>query len=68
MHSERDCDRSAPRRTPGLGRRFLTALLAGADEALRASRREEEDEPAAEDDLCRVWPAHSRMTRGHQEP
>ena len=68
MHSEHHCDRSAPRRTPGLGRRFLTALLAGADEALCESRREEEDERATEDDLCRVWPAYSRLTRGHQEP
>ena len=67
MHSEQHRKRSAPRRTPGLGRRFLAALLAGADEALAESRGEEADQ-AAEDDLCRVWPAHGRATRGYREP
>ena len=50
----------------GFCRRFLIPLLAGADEALRESRRDA-DEQAAEDDLCRVWPAHSRLTRGYEE-
>ena len=66
MHSEQHRERSTPRATPGLGRRFLTALLTGADAALADSRREQ-DEHAAEDDLCRVWPAHSRLTRGYEE-
>ena len=56
----------APRRS-GFGPRFLAALLTGADEALRESRRDA-DEQDAEDDLCRVWPAHSRLARGHEEP
>ena len=67
MHSEQHRDRSAPRARPGFGRRLLAALLAGADEALAQSRRDE-DERAAEDDLCRVWPARSRLTRGYEEP
>ena len=67
MNSEQHRDRSAPRGRPGFGRRFLAALLAGADEALRESRREE-DERAAEDDVCRLWPAHSRLTRGYEDP
>ena len=67
MNVERHRDRSARRATPGPRRRFLAALLAGADEALRESRRDE-DERAGDDDLCRVWPAHSRPTRGYEEP
>ena len=51
----------------GFGRRFLIALLTGADDALQSSRRDA-DEQAAEEDLCRVWPAHSRLTRGYEEP
>ena len=67
MNSEQHRNRSTPRSGPGFGRRFLIALLAGADEALRQSR-DEQHEQAAEDDLCRVWPAHSRLTRGYEEP
>ena len=67
MNSEQHRNRSTPRSGPGFGRRFLIALLAGPDEALAQSRREE-SELAAEDDLCRVWPAHSRLTRGYEEP
>lgn len=66
MNSVKHRKRSAPRRTPGLGRRILAVLLTGADEALREARREE-IERAAGDDLCRVWPAHSRLTRGYRE-
>ena len=66
MH-ERQQHRTPARRRSGLGRRLLAALLAGADEALRESRRDA-DEQAAEDDLCRAWPAHSRLTRGYEEP
>ena len=66
MNSKQHRKRSAPRRTPGFGRKFLAALLTGADEALERSRRDEH-ERAAEDDLCRLWPAHSRLTRGYEE-
>ena len=66
MH-DRQRHRTRTRRRSGFGRRFLTALLTAADEALRESRRDA-DEQAAEDDLCRAWPAHSRLTRGHEEP
>ena len=66
MNSNQHCKRSAPRRKPGFARRFLAALLAGADESLKESRREE-NERATEDDLCRAWPAHSRLTRGYEE-
>ena len=66
MNSNQHRKRSAPRRKPGVARRFLSALLSGADEALEESRREE-IEQATENDLCRVWPAHSRLTRGYEE-
>lgn len=66
MASEQHRDRSAPRADPGFGRRFLIALLAGADAALERSRRDQDDQ-ADGDDLCRVWPAHSRLTRGYEE-
>ena len=50
----------------GFLRAFLAAFLDGADEALRQSRREE-DAQAAEDDQCRLRPAHSRLSRGYEE-
>ena len=67
MKAEPDCKRSAPRTTLGFRRSFLAALLTAADGALARSRREAE-ERASEDDLARVWPAHSRLTRGYEEP
>ena len=66
MNSEQHRDRSAPRPGPGLGRRFLIALLAGADEALKDARAEER-EREAEDAQCRLRPEHSRLTRGYRE-
>ena len=66
MNIEQHRNRSAPRPRPGLGRRFLIALLAGADEALNDARTEER-EREAEDDQCRLRPEHSRMTRGYRE-
>ena len=64
MKSEQHRDRSAPRASPGLGRRFLVALLAGADEALREARACERE---AEDAQCSLRPEHSRLTRGYRE-
>ena len=66
MNSEQHRNRSAPQRKPGLGRRFLIALLAGADEALRDARAEER-EREADDAQCRLRPEHSRLTRGYRE-
>ena len=57
--------RAASRR-PGFGRRFLAALLTGADEALGQARAEA-DEQAAEDDQCRLRPDYGRQTRGYRE-
>ena len=66
MNSKQHRDRSAPRGTPGLGRRLLGALLEGADEALRDARARER-EREAEDAQCRLRPEHSRLTRGYRE-
>ena len=66
MHSEQHRERSTPRAKPGPGRRFLTALLTGADTALADAGRDA-DERADDDDSCRAWPAHSRLTRGYEE-
>ena len=67
MNAEPNRKRSAPRATLGFRRSFLAALLTAADGALARSRWEA-DERAADDDLARVWPAHSRLTRGYEEP
>ena len=67
MNADQNRKRSAPRATLGFRRSFLAALLTAADGALARSRREA-DERAAEDDLARVWPGHSRLTRGYEEP
>ena len=53
-------------RGPGFGRRFLVALLTGADEALTQVRAEADDR-AEDDDQCRLRPDHSRQTRGYRE-
>ena len=66
MNIEQHDDRSAPRGRPSFGRRLLAALLEGADEALRQSRRDER-EREAEDAQCRLRPEHSRLTRGYRE-
>ena len=66
MNSKQHRNRSAPRSEPGFGRRFLIALLAGADEALRDARAGER-EREAEDAQCRLRPEHSRLTRGYRE-
>lgn len=66
MHSEQHRKRSAPGGRPGFGRRFLAALLAGADEALKDARSEER-EREAEDAQCRLRPEHSRLTRGYRQ-
>ncbi len=57
-----------PRTTHGrrFGRRFLAALLTGADEAL-AKARAEADDRAEEDDQCRLRPDYGRQTRGYRE-
>lgn len=66
MNIEQHDDRSAPRTGPGFARRLLAALLEGADDALRESRREERQREA-EDEQCRLRPEHSRLTRGYRE-
>ena len=66
MNSEQHRNRSTPRARPGFGRRFLAALLEGADEALAESRREERAREA-EDEQCRLRPEYSRLTRGYRE-
>ncbi len=66
MNSEQHRNRSTPRGKPGFGRRFLAALLEGADEALAESRREERAREA-EDTQCRLRPDYSRLTRGYRE-
>ena len=66
MNSEEHRRGSARRDTPGFGRRFLVALLAGADEALKNARAGER-EREAEDAQCRLRPDHSRLTRGYRE-
>ena len=66
MKSEQHRDRSAPRARPGFGRRFLIALLSGADEALNEARAGER-EREAEDAQCRLRPDYSRLTRGYRE-
>ena len=67
MNAEPHSKRSAPRATLGFRLRFLAALFTAADGALTRSRRDA-DERASEDDIARVWPAHSRLTRGYEEP
>lgn len=66
MHSEQHRNRSTPRGRPGFGRRLLTALLEGAEDALAESRRDERAREA-EDAQCRLRPGHSRLTRGYRE-
>ena len=66
MKSEQHSDRSAHRARPGFGRRFLIALLAGADEALNDARARDR-EREAEDAHCRLRPDYSRLTRGYRE-
>ena len=66
MNSEQHRNRSTPRARPGFGRRFLAALLEGAEEALAESRREERAREA-EDAQCRLRPEYSRLTRGYRE-
>ncbi len=66
MNSEQHRNPSTPRSKPGFGRRFLAALLEGADEALAESRRGERTREA-EDAQCRLRPEYSRLTRGYRE-
>ena len=66
MNSEQHRNRSTPSTGPGLGRRFLAALLEGAGEALAESRRDERAREA-EDAQCRLRPEYSRLTRGYRE-
>ena len=64
MNTEQHRKRSTPRPKPGFGRRLLVAILAGADDALRQSRREAEDR-AGDEQQCWLRPGYSRMTRGY---
>lgn len=66
MHSEPHRERSTPRPKSGFGRRFLSAFLAGADDALQQTRREAH-ERADDDQQCRLRPGYSRMTRGYEK-
>lgn len=65
MNPEHRRDATPARRRRGLARALLTALLDGADEALGRAR--ERERRMAEDDQCRLRPAHSRLARGYEE-